>query len=319
MMNWYNFTPQDTLFFRGAEPAVMGESHTATMIFPPPAHTIAGAVRTAVLTQNGIDYKKYNAGTLSPEQDSIFAAIGKSGEESPFDILGPLFFKDNKLWVPCPYVWFAEKKDKQNIDLRKRAITVSARLGKNALLKTASSEALFWAKGNNLDTLGGGWVCLDELCKSSEEKTILENSDFFTSEIHTGIALDVKSTRRSVRKSHLYSFVHARLCHGVALAFGVTRKLPLTDTGALKLGAEQRFGEYKKIDNINFPSGKTGLFMTLSVLPGDENSNSHCIATGRLLYYGGWDLHRGFHKPMKGYFPAGSVFKEKINDNCIAL
>ncbi|MEN6433162.1 MAG: hypothetical protein ABFD06_09870, partial [Smithella sp.] len=81
----------------------------------------------------------------------------------------------------------------------------------------------------------------------------------------------------------------------------------------------QRFGEYKKLDNVTFPNGKTGLFMTLSVLPGNENANSHCIATGRLLYYGGWDLHRGFHKPMKGYFPAGSVFKEKINDNCIAL
>ena len=47
MMNWYDFTPQDTLFFRGAEPAVMGESHAASMIFPPPAHTIAGAMRTA--------------------------------------------------------------------------------------------------------------------------------------------------------------------------------------------------------------------------------------------------------------------------------
>jgi CRISPR-associated protein Cmr3 len=319
MMNWYSFTPQDTLFFRGAEPANMGENHTATMIFPPAAHTIAGAIRTAVLTQNGIDFKKYSAGTLPPEQDSILAAIGKSGEESPFDVIGPLFFKDGKLWAPCPYVWFAEKKDKQNIDLRKRAITVSARLGKNTLLKTSASENLFWAKGNNLEALGGGWVCLDELCKPSEEKTILENSDFFVSENRTGIALDVKDQRRKAREGHLYSFVHARLQEGVSLAFGVTKKLPVADIGVLKLGAEQRFGEYRLLKSINLPQGKSSLFMTLSILSGNDELNQCCVATGRILYYGGWDLHRGFHKPMKGYFPAGSVFTEQINENFIKL
>jgi len=54
-------------------------------------------------------------------------------------------------------------------------------------------------------------------------------------------------------------------------------------------------------------------------LPADEQANQHCIASGRPHYYGGWDLHRRFHKPMKGYFPAGSVFQKQINDNCIEL
>ncbi len=316
MMNWYDFTPQDTLFFRGAEPAVMGESHAASMIFPPPAHTIAGAMRTAVLAQHGIDYKQYNAGVLPAGHEDVISAIGKSGEESPFSIVGPFFHRDGTIWVPCPCNWFSAKKEKSS---RKRKISISAPIGKTALLKTAAMENLYWAKGRELESLGGSWVSLDELCRASDEKTILENGDFFTSEIHTGIALDVQDSRRSARKSHLYSFVHARLYEGVSLAFGVTQNLPLPERGILKLGAEQRFGEYRQLSKIELPKGSTGLFMTLSILPADNIANKECIAAGKPLYYGGWDLHRRFHKPMKGYFPAGSVFQKQINDNCIEL
>lgn len=319
MIDWYDFTPQDTLFFRGAESAVMGESHAASMIFPPPAHTIAGAIRTAVLAHNGIDYRSYNAGTLLPAQESIVAAIGKSGEESPFSILGPFFRYKNKLWMPCPYIWFAGKRGQQNRNLRKRKIYISAPIGKTNLLKTEAQENLYWAKGQELETMGGCWVSLDELCSSSDEKTILENINFFTSEIHTGIALDVNNSRRSARDGHLYTFAHARLHEGVSLAFGVTQKLPLPECGIIKLGAEQRFGEYRLLSNIDLPKGASGLFMALSILPTGEQANKHCLACGRPLYYGGWDMHRGFHKPMKGYFPAGSVFQNQINDNCIEL
>lgn len=320
MINWYDFTPQDTLFFRGAEPAVMGESHAASMIFPPPAHTIAGALRTAVLVYHGIDYKNYNAGaSLSPEQNAVVAAIGKSGEDSPFGILGPFFHYEGRIWVPCPCIWFSGKRDQQSKDLRKRKICTSMPVGNTTLLKSEAAENLYWAKGQELESLGGCWVCLDELCRPAEEKTILENAHFFTSESHTGIALDVKNSRRSVRDGHLYSFVHARLHEGVSLAFGVTQKLPLPERGTLKLGAEQRFGEYRQLSKIELPKGSSGLFITLSILPANEQANQHCIASGRPHYYGGWDMHKGFHKPMKGYFPAGSVFQKQINHNCIEL
>jgi len=92
MSEWYRFEPQDTLFFRGAEPAVMGESHSASFNFPPPPQTMAGALRTAVLVQNDIGFRDYKNGTCRAE---ILAAIGKAGEESPFGILGP-FFSDGR-------------------------------------------------------------------------------------------------------------------------------------------------------------------------------------------------------------------------------
>jgi len=315
MTDWYSFTPQDTLFFRGAEPANMGESHTASMVFPPPAHTIVGALRTATLIQNNVSFSDYNNGICAP---GIIEAIGKSGEACPFGILGPFFLLEGKVWVPCPFIWFSEKTDEKKSKSRLREITVSTPV-KNSLVKAASGEKLFWAKGNNLETLGGDWVCLDELGTAADEKNIRTGGDFFVSENHTGIALDVKDKRRMAREGHLYSFVHARLCEGVKLVFGVNRKLPLNDSGVLKLGAEQRFGEYKKMGDMAFQAGSSGLFMTLSILAGDGETNRHCVATGRISYFGGWDLHRGFHKQMKGYFPPGSVFDKKINDQCIEL
>lgn len=317
MTDWFSFTPQDTLYFRGAEPANMGESHSASMVFPPPAHTIVGALRTATFIQNNVSVRDYNNGSCAP---SIIEAIGKSGEDSPFGILGPFFLLEGKVWVPCPFIWFSEKIGEMEFNKGLRKINpVVSKPVKNSLVKTASGEKLFWAKGSNLETLGGDWVCLDELCTATRGKNIRTSGGFFVSENHTGIALDVKDKRRTAREGHLYSFVHARLCEGVKLVFGVTRKLPLSDSGILKLGAEQRFGEYKKIDDMVFPKGASGLFMSMSILAGNEEANRHCIAAGRISYFGGWDLHKGFHKPMQGYFPAGTVFDKKINYHFIEL
>ena len=322
-MDWFSFSPQDTLFFRGAEPANMGESHASTAVFPPPAHTIAGALRTTALVQNDIGFDDYGKGGFQGQY--IIAAIGNAGEESPFSILGPFFQAEGKIWVPCPFTWYGEKEKVDGKDSTKPVcerkplkVTTSKPL-KSEIIRTASGKKLRWAKGDELETLGGRWVAMEELLSGSEEKTVKGKGDFYVTEIHTGIALDVKDKRRAAREGHLYSFVHARLCQGVKLIFGVNRALPINDRGVLKLGAEQRFGQYEKINSLVIPTGNSGLYMSLSILEGSDEANRSVIATGRIQYYGGWDLHKRFHKPMKGYYPAGSVFDKKINDNCIEL
>ena len=145
MIDWFSFTPQDTLYFRGAEPANMGESHAASMIFPPPGHTIAGALRTAVLVQNDIAFTDYNEGVLPPDKKSITEMIGDSGADCPFQVIGPLFSLEERVWVPCPFIWFSEKKDGGNMESEVRTIAVSTPVAKNSLLKTATEGKLFWA------------------------------------------------------------------------------------------------------------------------------------------------------------------------------
>ncbi len=97
------------------------------------------------------------------------------------------------------------------------------------------------------------------------------------------------------------------------------KDLPISDNGVLNLGAEQRFGLYTKIPGINFNVGSSGFFMSVSQTAGTEQANESVVATGKIQYQGGWDIKKGFHKPMTGFFPPGSVFSKKLDDNFIEI
>ena len=167
-----------------------------------------------------------------------------------------------------------------------------------------------------LQTLGRKWISLSDLYSQNNMVSRKEINDFYHVENRTGIALD---SNRSVRVHHLYSFNHARLNKNVNLIFGVDKNLPISDKGILKLGAEQRFGLYSKIPDIDFNKGSSGLFMSVSQTAGTEQANESIVATGKIQYQGGWDMKEGFHKPMTGFFPPGSVFNDKLNDNFIEI
>lgn len=318
MVEWYRFEPQDTLFFRGAEPAVMGENHTVSSNFPPPPHTLSGALRTAALLQNGVKYSDYKKEKC---ETAIIEAIGKAGTDSPFGIIGPLFETAEGIWLPCPYTWFAEIIDIRRMPQHGGQVNIlhAAPIKSGAIELKTSSEKLMWIKGKEPKSLGGFWVASRDMAVSVMTKNIKGSDTFFMKEPHTGLALEYGPRRRTARKHHLYSFIHARLKKDVKIVFGVTAQLPLATTGILKIGAEQRFGRYEKINDPKLPRGASGLFMALSIMEGDDNVNSACVATGKIRYFGGWDLNKAFHKPMRGYFPAGTVFNQSIKDHCIEL
>jgi CRISPR-associated protein Cmr3 len=309
-MNWYNFEPADTLFFKGAGPMNMGENHTATANFPPPARTLEGALRTTILKQNKIPIDQYYANSIDGE---LLDTIGPADKKAGFSVIGPLFELNKTIYVPAPYSWFFDKDDEE----KEKVKIYKSRLVNSRLIKT-SLRNLFWAKGEQgeLDTLGGKWITLSDLYSQNNIVFRKEIHDFYHVENRTGIALD---SNRSVRESHLYSFSHARLNKNINLIFGVDKDLPISDKGILKLGAEQRFGLYSKIPDINFNNGSSGLFISISQTAGTEQANESIVATGKIQYQGGWDMKKGFHKPMTGFFPPGSVFNDKLNDNFIQI
>lgn len=309
-MHWYSFIPVDTLFFKGAEPMNLGENHTASANFPPPVQTITGALRTAILLQNNISIEDFYNNNID---SNMLSLIGPADKEAGFCVTGPLFQLNNIIFVPAPYSWFIEKEDKNNLFVK---VYKSSPL-KSSLIKIASRN-LLWAKGEKgeLETIGGKWIPIAELHTESDSITRKETHDFFFVEPRTGIALE---KNRRVRERHLYTFNHARLNKNVGIVFGVDKSLPIAENGILKLGAEQRFGAYKKVSPIDFKKGESGHFLSLSVVEGTKAANDAVIAAGKIQYIGGWDMKKGFHKPMKGYFPAGSVFNKKLNDNFIEL
>ncbi|HOV63868.1 MAG TPA: type III-B CRISPR module-associated Cmr3 family protein, partial [Spirochaetia bacterium] len=72
-------------------------------------------------------------------------------------------------------------------------------------------------------------------------------------------------------------------------------------------------------DGPEFRDTATGLYLSLSPIEAHAETNNTVVATGKIQYVGGWDLRIGFHKPMKGYFPAGSVFSRAVSEQCIEL
>ncbi len=312
MNKWYKFSPVDTLFFRGAEPMAMGENHTVSSIFPPPAHTLSGALRTTVLKNHKISFDDYGNGKVPKE---ITEAIGEAGSDAPFNIFGPLFMQNENLYVPAPYCWFT---DKSALEKNEAVPVYRGKLITPSLVKTEHPN-LLWAKGidSELISIGGNWIQFSDIGSGFSSLQVKKTEDFFVTEQRTGIALH---HNRRVRKGHLYSFNHARLTDNVSLVFAVDKSLSIPDEGVLSLGAEQRFGTYQTINEFPFQDDvKTDFYMSLSILLASEEVNSSIIATGKVQYLGGWDLNRGFHKPMKGFFPAGTVCNKKINSNFIAI
>ena len=311
-MSWYNFEPADTLFFRGAEPMNIGENHTATANFPPPVRTLKGALRTTILKQNKIPIDHYYDNDNKIDYE-LLKIIGPADKKAGFSVIGPLFELDKMVYVPAPYSWFFDKDDE-----KKDKVKIHKGIFINSPLIKTSLKKLFWTKGEQkeLETLGGKWISLNDLYSQNNIIFRKEINDFYRMENRTGIALD---SNRSVREHHLYSFSHARLNKNVKLIFGVDKDLPIADKGTLKLGAEQRFGLYSKIPDIDFNNSGSDLFMSISQAAGTEQANESIVATGKIQYQGGWDMKKGFHKPMTGFFPPGSVFNKKLNDNFIQI
>jgi len=314
----FSFKPTDTLFFRGAEPMIMGESHSSNFNFPPPIHTIEGAIRTLLYFKDKVKHKEF-----------IRAGEKKGG----FSIFGPMFLVENEVYVPAPYNWYREKdtatKMKKNIktctmfreiakDSARVNIMKSAKLSDGINLIKTKDNAIYWVKpeGSELESLGGNWMNVKDLINGSDNAEIFPTSNFFSIEPRTGIAL---TSNRTVRESHIYAFDHSRLLENVEILFAIDRDIPLEDKEILMLGAEQRFGLLRRLTNqvleniekVLEDSSDKGDYMSLSIVQGDSNINDNVIATGKIRYLGGWDLHKRYHKDMVGYFPAGTIFKTR--------
>lgn len=316
MKTWIKIRPVDTFFFKGSTPMVMGENHTSEFIFPPHAATIEGAVRTTVLRQQNVDFEEYVQDSFDDEE--IISVVGKAGQTSPFDIIGPFFLKNDKYFIPAPYSWYMEKDDK----MKESTIPVyKSRPVESSIAVTSNQKKLFIAKGRKgeLSSIGGNWIELDDLYSQKNKIRVKPLTDFFEREPRTGIALQ---RNRKVRESHLYTFNHARLQSDVELVFGInSKKQPLLSrSGIMQLGGEQRIGHYKTIDlNFNDVSEAAGFYMTLSTLPCKGIDKSMLVATDKIQYISGWDMKKGFHKPSRAFYPPGSVFTQKTDINQISI
>ncbi len=319
---WIIIDPVDTLFFRGAESMVAGENHEVDTLFPPMPQTIIGAIRSAVMGQAGISPQEYFA---SPEQHPFLGPPDMPG----FSLVGPLFLVNGEmLLLPVPANWHADLPDAPPPELTVQAATP---LTSNSLGLKGSVNTPFWVRQpehDNLKSLAGWWTTVDtfrsmaaghtriqvatdisSLCAGTQ--ALVPQTALYDREERLGIAL---TDQRTAKDGHLYTTVHIRLRPGVELAANIIteHKISLADTGIIQLGGEQRLCRYRLRHDIDLPpAGGSGMMMSLSPLDMDRLSGPvrQCPrSSGKIFRIGGWDMKKGFHKPMRAWLPPGTVF-----------
>ncbi len=265
------------------------------------------------------------------------------------------------LFFPAPAHWFVCKQELDRIKERTTAPVqiqiipsrpLPARAKEFGLCSSLTKE-WHWATardGQELVSLEGYWVSetllkspdtgkalskLDQLKDlTSTEKIILPSQAFYVSETRTGIA---RKRDKTVKDGHLYSTTHIRLYPEVSLKVFVDKSLEkaLSPSGILQLGGEQRVVHYHLEHSPQLLNestmGKTWLALSPVTSKTVARLNPDGIASGKLQRIGGWEMKkgndtdktRGFHRPMEGWYPAGTVlfFKEpqKVADSFFVI
>jgi CRISPR-associated protein Cmr3 len=340
---WIEMSPVDTLFFRGSEPMIVGESHEVRTIFPPMPGTISGALITTILTQRRINLQKFVQ--LSETDQTIaldYPLLGVPGKPN-FETTGPVLVLTlnagkKEFFYPCPANWFAGKGDLGDAEKKRNEVTITISVADAVeglyedlglvgnvdlpvVVESPRSSDLksllgFWCNKAALESIPKRHCVVQYVGKvedyNSGKPSVIKPSGFFENEFRVGIALDAPT--RKTRKGCLYSSTHVRLHPRVSMAVGLSEDLipcHLDNEGVLMLGGEQRLAAYNKLPDFDLPDVGGNRIMALSAFHCgalEKNRWNDCSrCSGPLLRVGGWDMKKRFHKPMTSFFPAGTV------------
>ena len=355
-MKWYAFYPSDTLFLRGAEPMVGGTGYDTTQLFPPPLSVISGAIRTAVLAQKKISIQRYRKGDAIADMIGAYGKKAPFNLIGPLIwYQSDYFIPAPYTWFveEVPEDETPQKKGENDRGKNERGkdkkIDQSDGAKKDHLIHVYKASPLpeetittlglktstklnGWVKHRHeIKSIGGAWVSLKAVMANQSifengktiflpQKESIDNGNaIFSREERIGIGID---SRRRVEEGKIYTARHIRLKPEMSLIWAVDGECGLAPEGVISIGGEQRFGKYQEIttdiDQMADFKEKTGTrYLALSPVPVTPESQKVLIASGKIIYRGGWDLAKQFHKPMRPYFPAGSVFNEKVDPGCI--
>lgn len=301
---WLSLRPIDTLFFRGSEPMIAGESHEVRSVFPPMPSTLVGSICTAIMAQHNIKPADFVA-HAGPKQEILenYPLLGEPGKPN-FAVLGPFLThsvnqKDIDWLFPCPADWFgklpAPRTDCDSKREQKEAVLIEISLPELAgdkikslgLLGSVTNPPLIIApKILDVKTLAGNWVnqaamkaigeritevyyCDDIAQFDSKKPMIISPKALFSVEPRVGLALE--NGLRKAKTGHLYGSTHVRLKNSVNMAVGLSENLVdshLDRSGILSLGGEQRIVSYQLLaTGPAIPSLNSDKIMALTPFP----------------------------------------------------
>lgn len=242
----WRFGALDTWFFREARPFDIPGSPELTSHFPPPAPTVAGAIKTLIGRQTGIDWRGFKPKGEGEPDDGRYSPLGK------LRLRGPFLWRDDGPLFPAPLFLLAKKKkteaetaaDKQpGILLSRLRIggPVETDLGIVRLPELPTSGNDDADKGykpleNAWLTAAGLEAALNgDLPKPGD---VFQADQLFDHEPRLGIGRN--NATGTADDSQLYTTRHVRPRDGVGLLVGVADVPPEVQSEPIRLGGEGR-------------------------------------------------------------------------------
>lgn len=344
----WRFTAVDSLFFRESRPMdALGDAELAS-VFPPPAQTMMGAVRSIVGEHLEVDWAAYRGGG----EERVRALIGFGDEYAQLRFNGPWISCDNQRLYPAPANLMGKWEHGKLTDIQFLQLGKPCwcDLGKKVCLPSLPDNckgykplSRHWLSAAGFDKVLGG--------KRPRVDEIVENKSLLVEEARVG--LELKDATRTAKDGQLYQTRHLRLRDGVAIELDVAGITERPEKALTRLGGEGRLAEMQ-VDSTpaGFPaaprvvSGTQGLMLYVltpvyvepgEVLPGftlDETGANTVwrgtvagvklvlrgAALDKPVREGGWDLSKndakrnaksktiGQPRPVRSLIPAGSVF-----------
>lgn len=343
----YRFSAHDTWFFRESRPfGVVGGTELGS-VFPPPARMVAGAIRTLIGNQRGVDWSNYcrSKGESVPD---LRKAIGFDGELGQLVLRGPCVERTGQVLFPAPLSLMCKG---HALYWLKPGSPVSCDLGRNVLLPQLSADIRdgvakpveqAWLTCDEMArVLAGGTPDVNQLIwtrpKSRRPEDIREA--LLSDESRIGLARNYRT--RTAEPHMLYQTRHLRPAENVRIAceVGGIEADWHPGNGMLRLGGEGRPSEVDiregELPRIQAPTQGNGLFLVLRTpalfqkgnwLPdgfeqhGEEQRTVWrgvlngiqltliSAVVGRPVREGGWSLTSRGPRACLSLVPAGSVY-----------
>lgn len=346
-MSWIFLEADDVWCFRDNTPKLTGGSTVIHSVFPPTPSTIQGVLRSFILGASDVDWHDFRDQSTVDAQ-TLGAAIGypatadRSASMGDFRMAGPFLARaendDVMVFTSMPNDVRRAKEGHSGLfslqPAKEYAFSSNwpteglSPLWSNRAEEAESLDVTTWLGGYNLDAY----------LRQNGAFNGLDAESLYHREPRLGIEIDYQS--RNVVESMLYQVEFIRPKQDVGLLIWIDDMVSnhFGPFGTLRIGGEGRNAYYREIPeaNIIHPSriesdeqdGRLKLVLLTPAYfdggwqPMNGNAGwSELIGSPVTLVsasisqahrIGGWDIAarngRGWHKPIRSYVPAGSVY-----------
>jgi CRISPR-associated protein Cmr3 len=348
------FSALDTWFFRESRPMESVGGAQLSSVFPPPARTVIGAIRTAIGQAHGVDWHNYPHGQQAGHQ-ALRELMGDADGLGCLSFSGPFVIRSGQRLYPAPLVVLqAKQPDKKDTAAFTRLVPsdglTDCDLGRvqlpkklNAAAQGAKPLEQTWLTAKGLRAVLAG--------QTPTADDVIEAKDLFHAEERLGIGRD--NATRTTQDGLLYQTQHVRPAPDVELGMqvqGLETDQTVPAQGLMRLGAEGRMAHWSRSNGhmlLDSPAKGSRLLLVLMThgrftqgwlpdgfevrkLPTSGQTvwegtlrgvtlRLLCAVVGKPVREGGWDLALRAPRSMESLTPAGSsYFCEVLNVDATA-